>query len=346
MRPLIFLGISFFLCFCNNDTGVGLKVIADHTTLYGAAGLNSNKLQVLKKGDLLEDMGTVGPFESVIEWNGTSLQSPWIKVQSDAGQGWVMAALLKPASVDHANWLRSKRLICYFGADLAQRYNTWIPASSDIQSDVQLASWYMESVVLRDTFMGLLSQRAEPSEYATALNYNWLRDLLPGYIAQNVPGRISPYLFADYGQLLQKAKNTSGPQDDLFFEMCASIFPYDHIESFFPVWKFQLDDQTSVSQLGSGKHLQVLRLLEEKGPAMQAFQAELTRIKNQVLDDIVGKDIGYWQNEEKILAELDEISKSNLSVLGNEDRLVIQTRMAMFADPQANGIRVNLRSGQ
>lgn len=346
MRPLIFLSLSWLLCFCNHDANGSLKVMADHTAMYDAAGLHSNKLGELKAGEVVHDLGIVGPFESAMEWNSAWLQSPWIRVQSDVGAGWVMAALLKPvASVDHANWLRGKRLVCYFGASQAHRYNYWISGASDVQTDAQMASWYAEGVALRDTFMHLLSQRAEISEQATTLNYNWMRDVLPGYIAQKVPNRISPYLFADYGYWLQEAKKTEGEADDRFFEICTTLFPYDHIESFFPVWKFQLDDQSSVSQLGSGKHLQILRLLGEKSPELEVFHRELIRIKNLLLDDIAGKDIGYWQSEEKILAELNEISNSNLPILGKEDRLVIQTRMNMFADPQANGIRVNLRSG-
>ncbi|MBL7781126.1 MAG: hypothetical protein JNM22_07905 [Saprospiraceae bacterium] len=346
MRPLIFLSLSWLLCFCKNDANGNLKVMADHTAMYDAAGLHSNKLKELKAGEVVHELGIVGPFESAIEWHGAWLQSPWIRVQSDGGAGWVMAALLKPSTgVDHANWLRNKRLVCYFGASQAHRYTYWISGASDIQTDAQMASWYSEGVALRDTFMYLLSQRAEPSEQATALSYNWMREVLPGYIAQKVPNRISSFLFADYGYWLQEAQKTTGDADDQFFEICTTLFPYDHIESFFPVWKFQLDDQSSVSQLGSGKHLQILRLLEEKSRGLEVFHTELIRIKNQLLDDIAGKDIGYWQNEEKILAELDEISKSNFSILDKNDQLVIQTRMNMLADPQANGIRVNLRSG-
>jgi hypothetical protein len=42
---------------------------------------------------------------------------------------------------------------------------------------------------------------------------------------------------------------------------------------------------------------------------------------------------------------LDQILKANLSCLDDRDRVALKARVAMFENPQANGVRVNLRSG-
>jgi len=193
--------------------------------------------------------------------------------------------------------------------------------------------------------MLVLANRAESSETESQLDYRWLGAILPGFIPQNVPGRKGPYLFADFGYWQKAAKQTGGTQDDLFFEFYAQLFPYDKIESYFPVWKFQLDDHRSASQLGSGNHLKVLAGIETSLSQMNLFRPEMMRLKEQVLDDIAGNGISYWQNVEKVLAELNNITSSNFSILNNEDRMTIQTRLGMFENSAANGIRVNLRSG-
>jgi len=346
MRYLIFLFPVLFFIACQEAENQ-LIVVPEQLALRDTAGQKSKEILILKKGEHLEDLGEVGHFETVVQLQGGVLQSPWIKVKTSKGQqGWVMASLLLPAEEEYAPWLETKRLICYFGESLAQRRANWLAAASALTTDADVAAHYREAVALRDTFMSVMLRRAEPNETTVPLDYAWLHPVLPGFIAQKVTTYINPYLFADYRYWMQLARQSAGNQDDLFFETCTSIFPPDSIESFFPVWKFQLDDVASASQLGAGAHLNTLTRIEKNLATGDLFKPEILRWKESVLADIAGKDVGYWQPAEKILAELQKIIETGYSCLEARDQMVLQTRLGMFEDPAANGIRVNMRSGE
>jgi len=346
MRYLIFLFPALFFIACR-ETEHPLTVVPEQLALRDTAGQKSKEILILKKGEHLEDLGEVSHFETVLQLQGGILQSPWIKVKTSSGQqGWVMASLLLPAEEEYASWLETKRLICYFGKSLTQRRANWMDAASLLTTDADLAAHYREAVVLRDTFMSVMLRRAEPNETTMPLDYAWLHHILPGFIAQKVTTYINPYLFVDYQHWIQLARQSTGDQDDLFFETCTSIFPLDSIESFFPAWKFQLDDASSASQLGSGAHLNILTRLEKNLATGDLFKPEILHWKEGILADIAGKDIGYWQPTEKILAELQKIIEAEYSCLEARDQMVLHTRVGMFEDPAANGIRVNMRSGE
>ena len=345
MRYLIFL-LPALCCIACGDTDNQLMVVPEQLALRDTAGQKSREILVLKKGEKVKDLMQVSSFETILALQGGRLQSPWIKVEKNGNQGWVLAALLLPVEGERTPWLENKRLICYFGNALTQRRAAWLEASHAMQTDAQVAAQYREAVALRDTFMSLLARRAEPNESTMQLDYSWLQDVLPGFIAQKVPVRNAPYLFIDFKYWLQLALQSSGTQDELFFETCTGIFPQDSIESFFPVWKFQLDELRSASQLGSGAHLKVLSEMEKNKTANDLFAPEMQRWKESLLSDIAGKDIVYWQPAEKILAELNKIEASGFSYLETRDQMVLQARLAAFSDPAANGIRVNVRSGE
>ena len=346
MRYLIFLFPALFLIACQEAENQ-LTVVPEQLALRDTAGQKSTEILVLKKGEKVEDLGMVSPFETVVQLQGGTLQSPWIKVKTSSGQqGWVMASLMLPAEEEYASWLETKRLICYFGKSLTHRRADCMAAASLLTTDADVAAHYREAVALRDTFMSVLFRRAEPNETTVPLDYSWLRPILPGFIAQTMPNYINPFLFADYQHWLQIARQSAGNQDDLFFETCTSIFPPDSIESFFPAWKFQLDDASSASQLGSGVHLNILALLEKNLATGDLFNPEILRWKESILADIAGKGVVYWQPTEKILAELQKIIEAGYSCLEARDQMVLQTRLGMFEDPVANGIRVNMRSGE
>lgn len=347
MRYLIFLLFALSFGACQNESDTRMKVLSDQVPLRKDAGLKTELTGTLKKGEKVTPLGPVSSFESILEWQGKLLQTPWVKVETNGLQGWAPAALLSPPDSDYAAWFERIRMRCYFGDMVTKRREVWLQQNSEQDSDEKVARSYLEATLLRDTFMSILAARAAPVEPNAQLDYTWMGALLPGFILQKVPLRTEPYLFADYNFWLREASASQGVQDDQFFQFMAGIFPYDKVESFFPVWQFQLDDSKSASQLGTGVHAKLLAEIENLLPASPAFRPLLLQIRSQILDDIAGNNnAGYWQNGEKILAELSEIMELNLPSLTETDVIMLQTRYRMFEDPEANAIWVNLRSGE
>lgn len=321
-------------------------MLLDQTTLYVAPGEKSKVVGTLKKGTVVTDLGEVSNFETIIQYEGTPRKAPWLKVQSTDNQtGWLFAAAVQPL-VNQDGWLAKKQLVSYFGPSLAVRHDRWLETRKNINDEQTFAGQYSEAVSLRDTFIQLLQRRADPTENVEQNDFPWLRSALPGFVFQWVAEGTQPYLFADYKQWQSIAGKTSGQQDDLFVQTCLLAFAADSIESFFPVWVIQTTDYESASQLGSGKHEQVLQATDHALAAGNLFQSELKQMKDNVLADMLDKNRSYWQPQDKIISELKSILAHPPKCLDERDLLALQTRLQSFENPAANGIRVNLRSGE
>ena len=121
MRDLIFLLFVSTLFACQ-DAGTELIVVPEQLAMRDTAGQKSKEIGLLKKGEKVKDLGLVSNFETIVALKSGILQSPWIKVVNNKDQqGWVLAALFLPVEAERAEWLESKRLICYFGHALTQR---------------------------------------------------------------------------------------------------------------------------------------------------------------------------------------------------------------------------------
>ncbi len=344
MRYLLFL-LPFIFVFCKNENPENQLIITYEHALREKPGEKNREIRLLPKDEKVTNLDEVSTFETPWLLGDTLLSAPWLKVETaDKEQGWLYTLYAKPASGDFEKWLLDKRLKCYFGKNLAAQYFQFV-ATEPQNTEADFAAHYRESVALRDTFMHILARRADPNEANAQPDFLWLRTLLPGFILQKVAEGTQLHLFADYQYFQPIALKTSGLQDDAFIETCLLAFSADSIESFFPAWKFQYADYEAASQLGTGIHLKMFRQIDKAMQTGTLFQPELRAFKEAVLEDIIGKNVVYWQSKELILKELDQILKTGFKCLDDRDRAVLQSRLVMFEDPEANGLRVNLRSG-
>jgi hypothetical protein len=341
---LLFL-LPLLFVFCKNEVSKNQLFVAREDALRDAPGEKSAEIRRLKAGEKVTDLGEVSSFETPIMFDDTLLTFPWIKVQTVDNQiGWAYAEYLKPNAGLVDKWLLDKRLICYFGKQLAARYGRFI-ASQEPNNETEFAAQYREAVALRDTFIHLLANRPDPNSTLGLPYFSWMRDLMPGFIFQSVAEGTQPYFFADYLLWQQKALKTSGLQDDAFVETCLAAFAADSIESFYPAWTFQISDYEAASQLGTGVHLKMFRQIESALKTGALFQPELMRFKESVLEDILANKTGYWQSKDLILKELNQILEADFSCLNARDRVALQARLTVLEDPEAHGVNVNLRSG-
>jgi len=301
------------------------------------------EITIIEPGDVLVDLGKTSSSESQIMVGGQLYQTPWIKVETlNKQSGWVPAWALRPVR-KQADWLLQKRLECYFGKALADRRNLICQDLEKAKTVSELSSAWRISIAFRDTSLLLLTQRPEGD---IQLEFDWLNELLPGFIFQKSETGDRNLLFAAFEFWYQKALKTNGLEDDVFFETYFLAYPKDHIESFFPAWKFQLSETESTSQLGSGIHHKMLQQIDRALGKGQRFAPQLNKLKDQLLEDIFDKGVQYWQSREKILAELDQILSNPPQCLNPQELESLSIRQKMFQDPVFYGIVVNLRSGE
>ena len=330
---------------CNNSGQSAddqLIVQAPKISLRAEPDEKSRELALISKGENLIDLQQVSSFEAQMTVGGHLYQTPWVKVQTPDGQiGWVMAGALQPKR-KQADWLLQKRISAYFGEAQLARRNALLQNVEHPETAKALAECWMESMVLRDTFLHLLERRTERGFQPS---FEWLKTVLPGFIYQRNEQENQPMLYADFNFWHQKALKTNGLEDDAFFQICLLAFPGDGIESAFPVWKFQLSETESASQLGTGQHLKMLRQIDQGLAAGPLFNAPISLLREQLLEDIFGKDVRYWQAQEKIEKELVDLIADPPKCLNTTELEALSIRLKMFEDPTGNGISVNLRSG-
>ena len=339
-----FLGLVLIgACNSVQDADNQLVTTFYSTTVRAKPSEKSAEIVTLKNGATLLDLQKVSPFESQMVVSDQVFQSPWLAVRTKDKQiGWVPAWCVKPI-LAQPDWLLQKRLEAYFGAGIRQRRNDLEHRVLAAQSAAELAEVWSLSIALRDTMMALLSRRPVPNFQP---DFTWMESALPGYIVQKVSVSERPYLFADFSFWRKKALETNGLEDDLFFDFTGFIFPNDGIESFYPVWKFQLSESRAASQLGLGRHLSALQKLDTLWALAPGFAGSLQGYKGQILEDIFDKSVEYWQPSDKIVAELQACMEAAPKCLSATEQNALAIRQKMFEDPEANQIRVNLRSGE
>ncbi len=352
-----FLGLSFalsittgllFIFSCQNPTDENaLQVVLPQTALRDAPGEKGREIRTLQAQDKLVDLGKVSRFETQLRLEGQSLIAPWLQVRTAEGEtGWVFSGAVLPVPPQNS-WLLKKRMACYFGPDLSARRDRWLAMRDTLGTEAGFALFYREAVALRDTFTYHLAHRAEPNATEMQPSFYWLREALPGFVYQRIAQGTRPYLFTDYRLFQALAARTTGKQDDALLATYLAAYPTDSIESVAPIWATQISDNEIVSQLGQGNHWQMLQKIDVALSRTDLlFRPELLDLKEDLLEDILGKSVGYWQPAEKILAELNKIIGSSLSSLTEADRATLQTRLGMFQEPVANGLQVNLRAGE
>lgn len=352
MKQWIFLALLLSIAACRdtqtNPTEPGLLVVYA-TSLREAPGEKSAELIQLEPGDPLTDLGQVSSFISGIILNDSLRNEPWLQVRTKSGrQGWVFAGALRLASQDikgFQQWALNKRFTAWFGPTLAQRWESWTQAPPP-QNDSAAAIFFRQGLALRDTLNLIISRRVTRDPEQPLPDLFWLGEMSPLFIVQQIAGGATYYLFTDYRVLAKIAVHTEGLQDDAFARVCTEVYPSDSIESVLPVWVFPVSAEAGCSNLGGGNHVKTLRSIDAALLAGDLFRPELLDLKDRVLEDISDKNSTYWQPQDKILAEVGKILKSDFKCLDDRDRIALEARQKMFEAYADNAIVLNLRSGK
>jgi hypothetical protein len=300
----------------------------------------------LRPGTILYDQGEVSDFTTRIILRGRQFDEPWLKVVDEDGrEGWIYGGSINLETGDSPqleNFLRQKKLQSLFGKGMLQRLPAYREAFENISTADELSAVYEEGENLRDTLVELL---AEKTTGESPPDFFWIQQFFPGFAAQLVAEGTQYYFFADYRRFLDKARQTPGNVDDDFFEICIAAFPHDSLEFFFPGWTIQTTDYSGHSLLGRGLHHELLQRLDRFSAKSNLFAGRVKRFKTDLVNDITGQGVTFWESREKILAEVDSILAGGYRILSNDDIIALQTRRKHFENPEEYGIEMNHQAG-
>jgi hypothetical protein len=327
-----------------------LVVVPRGATLLDTSGEKGRIIQTLAAGTRVSDLGQVSRFTTPIQFGDAVMEAPWLKVSvSDGKTGWVFAGNLQPEHGDAEPWLAHQKERSFFGESLTHQIDQWNAGRDHTSQQVELLDHYHKGMALRTNLINALSRRAEASGSEAQPDFSWLSNMMPGFIYQRVGQGGAPYLFADYRYWQGRAAATPGVADDAFFAIYLAIFPLDSIESFYPVWTIQTGEDSGSSQLGTGKHLQIMKRIDPVFSHRDSIYVpvfpEIKALRDEVLADMLENKRTYWQPADKIKAEIRQIIEANLASLAETDKIALKKRIDMFDDPVRYEIRVNLRSG-
>lgn len=333
-----------------NDQRVKLVVNIDQLRLRAQPGENGAVIKTLSKGAALFDLEEVSNFSTQIELRGETYNEPWFKVETQDGtSAWVYACPLffkmeQPGLL--AQFLLEKKLEMLVGNYNAERLKVYNKSYHNVNTVAGFASVYKASRSLRDTIVAMLETKIEPNPAGGMPDLFWLNQIFPGYLPQLVAEGTAYYLFADYRAFLELANTTPGTEDDEFLEVCLTAFPEDSIEYFYPAWKLQTWDYGGHSLLGRGTHYELLNKLDKLLKKSDLFTELIDGMKQDILNDITGSYVTYWETSDKIIAEIDTILKSNYDLFSKEDKIALETRKEQFGNLEESSIEVNHKSGR
>ncbi len=319
--------------------------------LRASPGEDGKQVAYLDKGAILYETGEVSDFTTRIKLRGIWFDEPWIKVKTEDGtEGWVYGGAVvfdmeNPTML--ANKLLDLRLRSFFGNELSEQMHSYRKLYNSATTSKDFSKVFAMGQQLRDTLVTILEKKINVLEldYEQLPDLFWVEEGLPGYETALVAEGTIYYLLQNFKKFKKLAHNTSGKEDDEFVEINLKVHASDSVEYFFPSWFLQTWDYGGHSLLGQGTHLDILETCDQALKKSDLFLKDIVIIKDQIISDIVGKHITYWENQEKISSELDSILKADLDILTNDDLIAIKTRRNMFDNPKANKIEVDHKSG-
>jgi hypothetical protein len=322
----------------------------DYLRLRDKPGPDGQVIANFMEGDTLYDLGEVSAFTTEVTLRGIRFDEPWLKVRArDSLAGWIYAGGVHFRLDDRAeltNRLMKMRLQTFFGEALAQRVLGYRQTYLKARTSEELAEVYRSARFLRDTLMQVFDKRITIIQGPDQIpNLTWMEEALPGLVAQRVAEGTAFHLFLDYHQWLSKARQTKGPEDNQFVDACLTAYGLDSVEYILPDWTIAVSDEHVFSELGKGVHRAMFSKMTQAMASSRLFEPEYMAFKKQLMDDIMGLQLSYWNNQEAILQELDGILADNPGILTGVDKENIKKRREQFTQPEKNNIRLNHRSG-
>ncbi len=328
---------------------IRLVVNMDQLRIYEAPGLETAEMGIISMGAEVPYAGSMTDFTTKLKLGGVWYDEPWISILTMEGDtGWVYGGGVifeGDDSEELSELLLEKRMKAFFG-NLSSAVLDYRDDYANASTSEAFANVFHDGEELRERMVSALEEKIPATEVENLPNIFWIEDIFPGYVVELVAEGTQYYLFKDFRQLHQKALQTEGEEDDVFTDLGLTIYQRDSIEYFYPSWFMQTWDYGGHSLLGSGKHNDVLAHADEVMQMSNFFKDDVSVFKKEVMRDISDPSITYWNSQENIITEIDEIIQMEYEIINRDDIVLLKSRKQQFEDYEANGIELNVRIGE
>lgn len=317
--------------------------------IYTAPHLDSSIIENAIFGTRLSYADSITPHSTRIKFGGVWYEEPWIAIRTPQGKkGWIFGGLVDlegENSEELEELLLEKRMKVFLG-ELAKELVAYRDDYARANTAKQMADVFHRGEELREKIVEDLKHKLPANEVEELPDIFWIEDVFPGYVLELVAEGTAYYLFKDFKQLYRKSRQTTGYEDDVFSDLSLLVYQRDSLEYFYPAWFLQTWDFGGHSLLGSGIHQKVLASAEEAASMSDYFKDDIATFKNALIEDIVSPNTTYWNHQDSIISELQNIINANYKVLNNNDLIAIKHRLQQFQNFEKNKIELNIRTGE
>ncbi len=331
-------------------SNISIQIEQDSVDMFRQPRINAQKIGSVRMGSSLYYAGEMTSETTRIQRNGVWYDEPWISVYTPEGDtGWIHGGGVDMDGDDSeeiGEVLLQKRMT-FLMEELTEDILDYREEYANCNTDTSFLNIYRKGEWLREKIVEKLNQKLAKGISSDMPDMFWLESIMPGYVLELVAEGTQYYLFKDFQKFNSLAKQTSGNRDEAFTEMMFQVYDRDSIEFTFPSWFIQTWDYGGHSLLGEGKHFQVLQSANQilTSDKDSLFKKEILAQKQAILNDIINPENSYWLSQEKIVAELDNMIKSDLNILSKKDKIILEERKKQFLNPES-GIELNIRSGE
>ncbi len=337
-QRILLLLFSFLLVSCNTDKtptsntqsvlrsdikahSIELDVLINSLRIRESPNSTAKIIDKVSSGDRVIWEGEISDNKDKVTLRGVKFNTPWIKIKtSDGIDGWVYSAAIGTSSVTNSlsNKFNNMRSESFFGEKLSAQIQHYQKAYQAASSEKDFSLAYQEGQQLRDEAVNILEKKAEV-KHPNEMDMTWLERIMPGYSLSYAAEGTQYYLFADFNNMLKKAIQTTGSNDEQFLRLSMLLYPYNGKEGFFYYWFEQTWDYGGESLLGQGKHLEALNKLSNFAKSSSLFTDQIKKYKTALIQDITNKNTKFKERKKKRKKELNDIIKKKPSILDADE---------------------------
>jgi hypothetical protein len=301
-----------------------VTVILNTVNLRQKPTMNSAVVDKLPSGSKLLWQGQVSEITAPVKLRGVRYNDPWLYVKTNEGaDGWIYAATIEVVKNSQkarrlAQQLAMRRAYGVLGSDMAQQLQQYRENYLKSTDSAGFARAFEEGQELRDQLVKLLEKKAKVDMKAPA-DMQWLESVMPSYKQVRVAEGTRYYLYADFNKLKEKARQTSGDEDNAFIDLQLLVYP-DGVEDKFPVWIKQVSDYQGENLLGKGIYLKIFEQMDVVLRQGSLFEEAVLELKKRMVNDMIASHSKFRESKKARSKEIQEILKDDFIALSDEDK--------------------------